>query len=235
MNDAVFIVAIVVGVILLIVGIAAYSAYAQRQRREAIQTFAGEFGLIFAPEDSEQIRARLMDFQLFKEGRGQRVYNVLRAEAEGVRMSIFDYQFTTGGGKSQHTHHQTVLLVEASDLHLPPITIRQENLFDAIAGVFGFRDIDFEDQPEFSRRFLVKSPNEVMTRKLFDGDIFDFFVARRDLAFEAGRNRLVVYRRGRIVKPADLKPLLADGLQLYNHFSSRLARLEQAAKTGQNS
>ena len=230
MNDIVWILGLAAAVVAIVIGVSLYSARMQRLRREAIARFADELGLTFSPEDSEQFRSRLIEFQLFKEGRGQKLFNLLRAEAEGVLLSVFDYQFTTGHGKNQHTHKQTVLTVESQALHLPPMTLRPESLLDAIAGVLGFRDIDFEDNPEFSRRFLLKSPNESLTRKLFDAEVFEFFVARRDIALEAGRNRLVVYRRGKRVKPADLKALLADGLQLNNLFAARMSRLELATE-----
>jgi hypothetical protein len=145
-------------------------------------------------------------------------------------MAVFDYQFTTGSGKSQHTYRQTVLAVESNGLHLPPFTIRPENFFDTIAGVLGFRDIDFEDHPEFSRGFVLKSPDEERTRKLFDTEVFQFFAARRDVALEANRSRFVVYRRNKTVPPAELKKFLADGLQLFNLFSARLVRMEEAEK-----
>jgi hypothetical protein len=228
--DIVMIVAFAAFVVVIIISVSIYNARMQRLRREAIDRFASESGLTFSAEDTEQLRARLVEFQLFKEGRAQRAYNVLRAEAEGVRMSVFDYQFTTGSGKSQHTYRQTVLAVESNGLHLPPLTIRPESFFDAIAGVLGFRDIDFEDHPEFSRGFMLKSPDEERTRKLFDTEVFQFFAERRDVALEANRTRFIYYRRNRVVPPANLKTLLADGLQLFNLFSARLVRLEEAAK-----
>jgi hypothetical protein len=228
--DIVIIVAIAAGVIGIIIGVSVYTARMQRLRREAIERFAADSGLTFSAEDVEKTRARLVDFQLFKEGRGQRAYNLVRAEAEGVRMSVFDYQFTTGSGKSQHTYRQTVLAVESNGLHLPPLSIRPENLFDALAGILGFRDIDFEDHPEFSRGFVLKSPDEERTRKLFDDEMFQFFTQRRDVALEANRNRFVYYRRNRIVPPAEIKNFLADGLQLFNLFLARLVRMEEAEK-----
>lgn len=231
--DVVWVVGFAALVIGIIVAISVVTARMQRLRREAIEKFAAESGLTFSSEDTEQFRTRLIEFQLFKEGRAQRVYNLLRAEAEGVLMSVFDYQFTVGSGKHQSTHRQTVLAVESNSLHLPPLTIRPESLFDALAGVLGFRDIDFEESPEFSRCFVLKSPNEQMTRKLFDADVCQFFMERRDVALEANRTRMIYYRRNKAVHPRDLKNFLADGLQLYNLFSARLARLEQTEKTEQ--
>jgi hypothetical protein len=235
MNDIVYIVIAISVTLSIVVGVSVYQARMQRKRREAIEQFAQELGLTFSAEDTEQFRSRMLDFQLFKEGRAQRVYNLLRAEAEGVRMSVFDYQFTTGSGKHQQTHRQTILAVESNELHMPPMSLRQENFFDTIASAFGFRDIDIDGQPEFSRRFMLKSPNEELTRKLFDAEVCEYFVTRRDVLFEASRNRLAVYRRGKIVKPELLKALLADGLQLFNLFSARVARLEQTEKAERRS
>ena len=230
MNDIVYVIGIGILVLGVVVAVSVYTARLKRLRREAIQQFAQELGLTFSAEDTEQFRTRLSEFQLFKEGRAQKLCNLLRAEAEGVQMSVFDYQFTTGSGKQQHTSHQTVLALESNSLQFPPLTLRPESFLDAIAGAFGFRDIDFEDHPEFSRRFMLKSPNEEQTRKLFDADIFQFFVERRDIALEGNRNKLIFYRRNKCVKPADLKTFLADGLQLNNLFATRMARLDQSEK-----
>lgn len=234
-NDEVIVdIAMIVGfaafVVGIIVAVSVYNAQMQKMRRESIQGFANESGLTFWADDIEKLRTRLLDFQLFKEGRAQRAFNVLRAEAEGVSMTVFDYQFTTGSGKSQHTHRLTTLLVEADSLHLPPLTLRPENIFDSIAGVFGFRDIDFENNPEFSRGFVLKSPNEEFTRKLFDQDICQFFMARRDVVLESNRNRFVLYRRNKTVHPRDFKSFMADGLELFNLFSASLVRMEQSER-----
>jgi len=228
--DIVWVISFAVVFIGIIAAVGAVSARMQKLRREAMEKFALDAGLNFSAEDTEQFRTRLITFQLFKEGRAQRVYNLLRAEAEGVQMSVFDYQFTTGSGKHQSTHRQSILAVESKSLYMPSMTLRPESFFDAIAGVLGFRDIDFEDSPEFSRSFVVKSQFEELTRKLFDADVIQFFMERRDVAFEASANRFIYYRRNKTVQPQDLKAFLADGLQLYNLFSARLARLEQSEK-----
>jgi hypothetical protein len=228
MNDIVAIVAFVALILAIVGGVSIYAARMQRLRREGLQQLADQLGLSFAAEDPGSFRATLGEFQFSREGRAQRLYNLVRAEAEGVSLSAFDYQFTTGSGKSQHVHRQSMMLVESAALHLPPMTLRPESIFDAIAGVFGYRDIDFEDYPEFSKQFMLKSPSDELARALFDGDLISFFLARKDCSLEAHRSRLIYYRRDKVVKPQDLKAFLADGLELCNLFVARMPLLQKS-------
>lgn len=227
MNDLVAIVAFVAVILGIVGGVSIYTARMQRLRREGLQQLAEQMGLMFSPDDPGQFRTRLIEFQFSKEGRAQKLHNLVRAEAEGVALSAFDYQFTTGSGKSQQVHRQSMLLVESDALHLPPLTLRPESIFDAIAGVFGYRDIDFEDHPEFSKQFLLKSPSDELVQKLFDGEVIAFFMARRDCSLEAHRGRLIYFRRDKVVKPHDLKAFLGDGLELFNLFSAKMPLLRK--------
>lgn len=82
----------------------------------------------------------------------------------GLDLASFDffeyhYAITTSNGKTTTTHHYHFSCC-AADLGIDfgQIEIREEHFADKIGSVFGWDDIDFEDA-EFSRRFMVKSPD----------------------------------------------------------------------------
>ena len=49
--------------------------------------------------------------------------NVMTAETELTTLTIFDYQYTTGGGKKSQTHSQTLVAMESAALQLPQFSV----------------------------------------------------------------------------------------------------------------
>ena len=120
MNTMFFV--IIVAVVLVIIGGAVgVSNYLARKRREEFAKVAEQLGLSYHPADAADLLSQFGIFQLFNQGRGRGVSNVIVAEADGIHLSIFDYQFTTGSGKHQHTHRQSIVAVHSQQLRLPSI------------------------------------------------------------------------------------------------------------------
>ncbi len=75
-----------------------------------------------------------------------------------MRICAFDYHFSTGNGKEEHSQVFSAVMVNTG-LPLKPLLIRTENFWDKITEFIGFDDIDFESA-EFNREFYVKSPDK---------------------------------------------------------------------------
>ena len=73
-------------------------------------------GLEFFPDGSEALQSELSVFKLFNSGRGRQLSKLIKGESDEVQISIFDYQYTTGSGKSSHTHVQTVAAMQSPAL-----------------------------------------------------------------------------------------------------------------------
>ncbi|HEY6370620.1 MAG TPA: hypothetical protein VIX37_08570 [Candidatus Sulfotelmatobacter sp.] len=61
---------------------------------------------------------------------------------------------------------QTVAAL-SQDQPLPPFALPPENLFDRIGDAIVHHDIDFDSNAEFSKRYLLKSPEDASARRLF--------------------------------------------------------------------
>src|SRR5205085_4299284 len=81
--------------------------------------------------------------------------------AFGALAGDYSYKITRSNGKttSTSTYRFSYLIVKVPFPDTPGLLIRPETLMDKVAGALGFDDIDFESE-EFSRRFLVKSPDK---------------------------------------------------------------------------
>ena len=156
---------IIVGVAVLAIG--AYFAYlAEKKRREEVAAFAAAHGFRFDPGPDSSHDDEYAHFEIFCRGHSRVAKNMFRGDLEidgrsyGLDGGDFRYKVTSGSGKNRSTRTYTFsYLILHLPFDCPDLLIRSEGMFDKIAGVFGFEDIDFESE-EFSRRFHVKSPDK---------------------------------------------------------------------------
>lgn len=217
-------IAIVSAVIGLILGMVFWALHVEKKRTAAMRDFATGLGLDFLGSGSDELFVRLARFQLFNNGRNRTTKNVILGKTEIASIAIFDYQYTTGSGKSQSTHSQTVVAMESESLNLPSFTLRPENLFDRVGSALGFQDIDFDTHPQFSKMFVLKGADEAAVREFFDAKILDFFADRPGVHFEAAGDMFIYYRARKTQAVDALRQYLEDGYSIYQAFVERASR-----------
>jgi len=204
---------ILVAVVALGGAIFYFNYLAEKKRTEAMRQAAEELGFDFTVADRDNLLDRLGGFQLCSQGHGKRIYNVFRGESNDLRVAIFDYRFTTGGGKHSHTTNQTVLCFQMKGPGLPSFFLRPETFLDRIGGLFGFQDIDFDEHPVFSKKYLLRGRNVPAIRELFTEEVLTFYESVDGVSTEANGNRLLYYRHGKRVKPLEIREFLEEGFK----------------------
>ncbi len=195
------------------------SPQVKRARTAALRQTATQLGMEFSEKDEWGLRALLRDFELFNKGGRRRATNIM-SKTIGLleeKINIFDYQYTISTGKSSVTHYQTVFFIQSKELGLPEMLIYPENFFHKIGSLFGMQDIDFEEWPEFSRKFLVQG-DEWGVRRLMSEELTKFFLVEKRWCLESLGFYLVFYRRKALVKPKSIKVLFNKGMRLYEHL-----------------
>ncbi len=216
------IIAVAIAAPVLIVAVVIFVAIRmEKKRTEALGVTAGQLGLQFQPETSKELAAKHDHLPLFSKGHGQRAKNHLFGEFQGLQLSLFDYRYTTGGGKSSQTWNQTILSVESGHINLPDFTCSPENIFAKIGSVFGYQDIDFDSHPEFSRRFLLRGSDEAAIQQLFGPSILEWFEGHAGVTAEASGNLFVFFRAQQRVKPELIPDFIKDGLSLFKELAGR--------------
>jgi len=138
--------------------------------------------------------------------------NAMTGASGPLQVSLFDYTYSQG--KSSVT--QTVAAF-SEDLPLPPFALRPENVLDRIGDAILHNDIDFDSHPDFSKRYLLRSPDEANTRKLFTPGLLTYLEQLQTMWYIEGTGpTLIIYRGGRPVNPSDLPAFLDE--------TSRIAR-----------
>jgi hypothetical protein len=186
------------------------------QRSAALSELAVRLGWGFHAEVPFKAVPDLDRFELFRAGHSKKLRNLLTSPAAPAagRVVVFDYEYQTGGGKSQQTHRQTVCYVTHDDLRLPAFSLRPEHFFHRIASAFGFRDINFERRPEFSRLFLLRGGDEAAIRAAFHDDVLEFFEQRAGCCAAGDGRELLYWRAGRFAAAEQVEALVADGNEL---------------------
>ncbi|NND97843.1 MAG: hypothetical protein HKN47_11000 [Pirellulaceae bacterium] len=215
MEPALIVGASIFGGIALVGGIL-FAAYKFEQARtEKLKAIADELGLEFFPKGDDSVKNSLGHLQLFNRGHGRRMQNMLSGQSDEIEMAIFGYRYTTGGGKNQQTHQQTVISFQTPALSLPAFELRPEHMFHKIGKVFGYQDINFNSHPVFSKRYLLRGSDEEAIRKLFTADVLAFFESQQGISVEADRDRLIYYRSGKRSKPELLRGFMEEGFRVY--------------------
>ena len=212
----------IVVIVVAFLGIFGWFHYKQEKERTAtIGQLAASMGVEFRPLGDLELSQRLGILQLFKLGHSRKLTNLLTGETDECRISIFDYRYTTGGGKSSHTTQLTIAALESKRLRIPAFTLRPENFFDKIGGLLGLQDIDFADNLEFSKTFVLKSAEEEKTRELFNRQLQDFFLEREGCCVEAFPGIMVYYIPRSRRKPEEFPSLLEEAYQVFGVIVDR--------------
>lgn len=169
----------------------------EKKRTEGLSKVAEELGLTFLPEGQHKLFTRLQSLPVFNKGRNRKMSNLMTAETEETSLAIFDYQYTTGGGKHQQTHKCTMASMEKDAMRLPHFNVRPEGFFDRVGSAIGFQDINFDDHPKFSKAFVLQGENEEAIRAFFTTEMLDLFASKPDAMIEAADSLMTFRRKGR--------------------------------------
>jgi hypothetical protein len=200
----------IAAVVVFVVALILITRRVERNRTEALRQASVAIGFGFEDTgDVEQIRA-LGELPLYDRGHGRHVKSVMSGRTAGGDVRIFDYQYTTGGGKESHTWRQTVALYSGGGHGLPDFVLSPENVFHKLGQLLGYQDIDFESSPVFSSRYLLRGADEAAIRSAFTADTLGFLEQQQGWTVEVQGGNVGIYRAGKRVKPEEIGAFLEE-------------------------
>ncbi len=181
---------IVMGLVVVVMIVVVVVAWrAARKRRQDLAALAGELGGSFHPAADRSHDDRYRMFGVFRKGDSRVAFNTITADVELYGAPCFtcmgDFRYTTGSGKNRSTHHFSYLVLHMPfpSERTPDLLIRPEGIFDKLASVIGFDDIDFESA-EFSKRFHVKSGDKRFAYDVVHPRMMEFLMAETPCAID---------------------------------------------------
>ena len=202
----------------IVIGVIVMVQRADRERTEAMRGVAGKLGWAYRESVPFDTIPKLDRFELFTQGRSRKLTNLMTSPAGEPRAVLFDYTYTTGGGKSQQTHRQTVFYAVSDELKLPTFSLRPQQFFHGIAKVFGYQDIDLERRPVFSGMFVLRGDDEERVRAAFNGAVAEFFEMHEDSCAAGVGREMLYWRPGRRTAVDGIESFVSEGLELAARF-----------------
>jgi len=135
-----------------------------------------------------------------------------------MAFTAFEYVYTVGYGRSQSTHTQAMIKWESAGAKLAEFTVGPESFFSRIGQALGASDIDFDEDPGFSRAYVLKGTDETAIRSLFTSAL------RAELASQPGQHvagagpTLFWWRYSGLPGPEQLAEFLTAGDRIRQDF-----------------
>ena len=158
---------------------------------------------------SDQEMKELPTFGYFKNRRLKKVSNVL----SNGDCTIFDIQFSEGEMIAKQVIKATMLHIH-SEKDIPFFTLDKEGIFEYILDFAGYKDIDIDNHPDFSKRFYLSGKNEEKIRKFFTDELVLFFESNKQYHIEASENGLLIIGNERFASVKEMKALAYFGIGL---------------------
>ena len=199
---------LVPAILALIGGIYVVSMQMEKARTDGLIAAAQAMGFTFEPQGDLELMRGFGDLPLYGHGHAKKVKNVMTGKAGERDLKLFDYRYTTGGGKDSHTWTQTVALFPRGAQGLPDFVLAPENILHKIGKIFGYQDIDFDSSPDFSSHYLLRGPDEMAIRSAFGAEALMYFGQERGWHVEVAGGNVGIYRSDKRCKPEELRAFL---------------------------
>lgn len=147
----------------------------------------------------------LKKFHFFEIRPVERKSNSLIGAFQELNMSweISDVTFNEGDAFSAETF-TTTLMVLNINRPIPVFTMEKEGLFekifDRVMALTGYKDIDFEMYPNFSKRFLITGKNESKIQAFFTDDLIRFFESHQIYHIESNGEAIILFDKIKLAR-----------------------------------
>jgi len=200
----------------LLVGGYVFFSHLERKRKEGLATLAKELGLELNGQLPEAEIARFNRFEIANRGSLQTSGTTIIADDGETRMAVFDFSYTTGHGKQKRTHLFSIAMCSSSNLSIPNLSIGPETWQSRIAEFVGYRDIDVEEDPQFSKRFRIQGNDPLAIRNFLTPERRAAITKFPNQLLAGQSDTLLVIRKYGRLKPENVREMMTEALQVTN-------------------
>ncbi|WP_436515597.1 SulP family inorganic anion transporter [Ekhidna sp. To15] len=150
------------------------------------------------------------DFSFSRSGKISYAQNLLSGSFEGYRFVFSEVVYDTDLRTKAATDLLPALIIkpEESNASWPVFTMEKEGFFEKVADLAAGKDIDFDDHPMFSDKFLLKGPKEDEVRKFFKPALLQLIESNPIYHLESNGSKLIIYRFDKKKKEKEVAELI---------------------------
>ncbi|BAO77615.1 SulP family inorganic anion transporter [Winogradskyella sp. PG-2] len=161
----------------------------------------------------------LKKFHFFEIRPIERKSNCLKGTFKGLDVSweIADVTFSEGAAFTAETFNTTLMILKLPK-KIPVFTMEKEGvvdkIIDRVRAYSGYKDIDFEMYPDFSKKFLILGNKEAEIRSFFTDEIIRFFENHQIYHLESNGEALVIYDKIKLARTDETIAFIDYGKEL---------------------
>ncbi len=183
------------------------------KRQRSIQKIGSELHWNYTAIQEEDIN-ELPTFGYFKTRQITKVSNIV----SNAQCSLFDIEFSEGEMIAKQVIRASMLYIKL-DKSIPEFTLDKEGVFEYIYHFAGFKDIDIDEHPDFSKRFYLSGKNQEAIRALFTDELVLFFESNPYYHIESSKHGLLILGKERLAGVKEIKALADFGIRLQKIIS----------------
>ena len=161
----------------------------------------------------------LKKFHFFEIRPIERKSNCLKGKFKGLDVSweITDVTFSEGAAFTAETFNTTLMVLKLPN-KIPVFTMEKEGVLDKIIdrvkAYTGYKDINFEMYPDFSKKFLISGNKEPEIRSFFTDNIIRFFESHQIYHLESNGEALVIFDKIKLARTDETIAFIEYGKEL---------------------
>ncbi len=135
----------------------------------------------------------------------------------GVSWEIADVVFNEGAAFTAETFYMTLMVLKLNK-KIPVFTMEKEGIFekifDRMMAFTGYKDVDFEMYPNFSKKFLIMGKEESEIRSFFTAEIIRFFEKNQIYHLESNGEALIIFDKIKLARTDETMAFIEYGKEL---------------------
>ena len=180
------------------------------KRQKSLEALSKKLKWSYRPDLSSDSQ-NLEKFEYFKSKQINYQYNVLIDPAG--QFSLFDLSYSEGAFIAKEDLKSSFLMIKLKE-QVPQFVLDKEHLLATLYEPLGYKDIDFVDAPDFSRRFFLSGKNRSKIREWFTPELIFFFESHSYFHIETNQNTLLIKGKNRLSSIDEIKKMLSFGTEL---------------------
>ncbi|WP_420317042.1 SulP family inorganic anion transporter [Ekhidna sp.] len=161
----------------------------------------------------------LKEFHFFEIRPIERKSNSLKGVYKELNVSweITDVTFNEGQAFTAETFNATLMVLKLNN-QIPIFTLEKEGvferIFDRVMAFTGYKDIDFEIYPDFSKKFLLMGNSESEIRSFFTDEMIRFFENHHIYHLESNGEALLIFNKIKLARTDETLEFIEYGKEL---------------------
>lgn len=134
-----------------------------------------------------------------------------------ISWEIADITFSEGGAFTAETFNTTLMILKLNK-KIPVFTMEKEGvlekIFDRVMAYTGYKDIDFEMYPDFSKKFLIMGNKESEIRSFFKDEVIRYFENHQIYHLESNGEAIVIFNKIKLARTDETIAFIDYGKEL---------------------